>query len=123
MRRVNARYQKHGLTIVGVNLDMEKSRAVDAVAQAQLAYSHVFDGLGWQNAVAKLYRVQGIPQTYLLDSQLNIVAKNLRGPGLEKRLQELLGPGDAAAAEAVDREVSQAAKKAKEQAKEKAKEK
>jgi len=123
MRRVNARYQKHGLTIVGVNLDMEKSRAVDAVAQAQLAYSHVFDGLGWQNAVAKLYRVQSIPQTYLLDSQLNIVAKNLRGPGLEKRLQELLGPGDVEAAKAVDREISQAAEKAKEKAKEQAKEK
>ena len=54
-------------------------RAVDAAAKAGLNYPHVFDGLGWRNAVAQLYRVHGIPQTYLLDSQLNIVAKGLRG--------------------------------------------
>jgi thiol-disulfide isomerase/thioredoxin len=104
LRRVNARYQKHGLTIVGVTLDSEKSLAVTAADQAKLTYRHVFDGLVWKNAVAQLYRVQSIPQTYLLDSQLKIVAKGLRGAMLEERLQELLGPGDAAAAEAVDKE-------------------
>jgi S1-C subfamily serine protease/thiol-disulfide isomerase/thioredoxin len=103
LRRVSARYEKHGLTIVGVTLDSKKDLAVNAAEQAKLTYRHVFDGRGWQNAVAQLYRVQGIPQTYLLDGELKIIAKGLRGPALEKRLQELLGPGDAAAAEAVDK--------------------
>jgi S1-C subfamily serine protease/thiol-disulfide isomerase/thioredoxin len=118
LRRINARYQKHGLTIVGVTLDSEKDKnlAVDAAAKAKLSYPHVFDGLGWSNAVAKLYRVQSIPQTYLLDGELKIVARGLRGPMLERRLQELLGPGDAAAAEAVDKE-SKEKPKTKEKAK------
>lgn len=103
LRRAYARYKGIGLTVIGVSLDSELSHAVDAAKQAQLTYPHVFDGLGWKNAVALRYRVQGIPQTYLLDSQLNIVAKNLRGPELERRLQELLGPGDEKAALAVDR--------------------
>jgi thioredoxin-like negative regulator of GroEL len=59
-----------------------------------LSYPHYFDGRGWQNAVAVRYRVRGIPQIYLLDSQLRIVAKNLRGAQLESKLRELLGPGD-----------------------------
>jgi S1-C subfamily serine protease/thiol-disulfide isomerase/thioredoxin len=113
LRRVCARYQKHGLTILGVTLDSDKDRAIEAAAQAKLTYSHVFDGLGWKNAVALLYRVQGIPQTYLLDSQLKIVAKNLRGPNLEKRLQELLGPGDVEAANAVEQATPKAAAKPK----------
>jgi hypothetical protein len=50
--------------------------------------------------VAQLYRVQKIPQIYLLDSDLKIVSKNLRGPALDKRLRELLGPGDEEAANA-----------------------
>ena len=108
LRRVHARYKEHGLTIIGVTLDSELSRAVAAAKQAKLTYSHVFDGLGWKNAVAQLYRVHGIPQTYLLDSQLNIVAKNFRGPELERRLRELLGPGDVEAAQAVDRAMPQA---------------
>ena len=102
IRRTYARYKDHGLTIIGVNLDSDRAKAIDAAAQAKLAYSHVFDGQGWKNAVALLYRVHGIPQVYLLDSDLKIVGKNLRGPMLEKRLRELLGPGDEAAAKAID---------------------
>ena len=94
LRRMYARYKGHGLTLIGVTLDSELSRAFDAANQAKLTYPHVFDGLGWKNAVALLYRVHGIPRIYLLDSQLNIVAEDLRGPELERRLQELLGPGD-----------------------------
>ena len=103
MRRVEARYKKHGLAIIGINLDIDRSRAIDIAHQAGLGYPQVFDGRGWKNEVAMLYRVQGIPQLYLLDSNLKIVERNLRGPGLEKRLRELLGPGDEAAAAAVDR--------------------
>jgi len=44
--------------------------------------------------VAVLYRVHGIPETYLLDQNLKIVAKGLHGEMLERRLRELLGPGD-----------------------------
>jgi S1-C subfamily serine protease/thiol-disulfide isomerase/thioredoxin len=94
LQRVRARYKNHGLRLIGVNLDSELSRAVDAAEQAKLSYPHVFDGRGWKNAVALLYRVRGIPQIYLLDNQLRIVARNLRGPQLESKLRELLGPGD-----------------------------
>jgi thiol-disulfide isomerase/thioredoxin len=98
MRRIYARYKNYGLKVVGVTLDSDESKATDAAKKASLTYSHVFDGKGWNNAVAQLYRVRGIPQVYLLDSRLNIVAKNLRGAELEKRLRELLGPGDESAA-------------------------
>jgi thiol-disulfide isomerase/thioredoxin/S1-C subfamily serine protease len=91
LHRVHEQYKGRGLRIIGVTLDSELSRAQEAAKQANLSYPHVFDGLGWKNAVAQLYRVHGIPQTYLLDSRLNIVAKNLRGPELERRLRELLG--------------------------------
>jgi thiol-disulfide isomerase/thioredoxin/S1-C subfamily serine protease len=103
LRRVHAQYKDHGLTVIGVNLDSEQAKAIEAAQQADLLYPHVFDGQGWKNAVALLYRVHGIPQVYLLDSQLKIVAKNLRGAQLEMRLRELLGPGDEKAAGAVDK--------------------
>jgi hypothetical protein len=38
-----------------------------------------------------MYRIQSIPQNYLLDPEGKIVAKNLRGPALEAKLCELLG--------------------------------
>ena len=91
LHRVHEQYKGRGLRIIGVTLDSELSRAAEAAKQANLSYPHVFDGLGWKNAVAQLYRVHGIPQTYLLDSRLNIVAKNLRGPELERRLRNCSG--------------------------------
>jgi thiol-disulfide isomerase/thioredoxin len=102
LRRMYARYKDHGLTVIGVNLDSELNKATDAARQAALTYPHVFDGRGWTSAVAMLYRVHGIPQVYLLDNQLKIIGKNLRGKELEKRLEELLGPGDEEAAKAAD---------------------
>ena len=104
LRRIYARYKDHGLTVIGVNLDSDLAKAIDAAQQAKMIYPHAFDGLGWKNAVALLYRVRGIPQVYLLDNQLKIVAKNLRGPQLEKQLRDLLGPGDDEAAEVVDKD-------------------
>ena len=108
-RRLYARYKDHGLRIVGVNLDTQHEPAAKAAGDEMLEYPHVFDGLGWKSAVAVLYRVHAIPQTYLLDKDLKIVAKNLRGPALAKRLEELLGPGDEAAAKAVDAKATQRA--------------
>jgi hypothetical protein len=46
----------------------------------------VSDLAGWGSAGAKLYRVSGIPATFLLDKEGKIVAKNLRGDKLEKFL-------------------------------------
>jgi thiol-disulfide isomerase/thioredoxin len=99
LRRLQARYKNHGLRIIGINLDSERDKAVQAATESQLDYRHVFDGGGWKNAVAVQYRVHGIPETYLLDRDLKILEKALRGSHLEVRLAELLGPGDATAAE------------------------
>ncbi len=39
----------------------------------------------------KLYGVIGIPANYLISSDGKILAKNLRGHDLDKKLQELFG--------------------------------
>lgn len=100
MRALYARYKGHGLRVIGINLDTDRDVAVQVAQDALLGYRHTFDGLAWKSAVAQLYRVGGIPQTYLLDKDMKIVAKGLYADRLQKRLEELLGPGDKAAADA-----------------------
>lgn len=94
MSHLHARYKNHGLRMVGISLDKDREAAQKAVKDAGLDYPHVFDGKGGQNSVVLLYRVWGIPETYLLDKQLKIIAVGLRGKELERRIGELLGPGD-----------------------------
>jgi hypothetical protein len=45
----------------------------------------------WSNEVAVKYRVQSIPQNFLVGPDGKIVAKNLRGEALKAKLCELLG--------------------------------
>ena len=85
------KFKDKGFTIYSVSLDQDGGRWKDAITQDGLAWpNHVSDLKGWQSEAAKLYGVQGIPAQFLLDKDGKIVAKNLRGEELEKKLAELL---------------------------------
>ena len=80
-----------GFTIYSVSLDQDKDKWVAAIAADQLGWpNHVSDLGGWQSAPAALYGVKSIPQSFLLDPQGKIIAKNLRGEALAAKLAEVL---------------------------------
>ena len=95
LKKLHAQYGNKGLKIIGVNLDSDREAALKAAQESGLDYPHVFDGKGWSSEIAALYRVRGIPATFLMDKDLNIVAKGLRGDALELKAKELLGEGEA----------------------------
>lgn len=84
------KYHEKGFEIFGVSLDESKEKWLEAIEKDGLTWSHVSDLKGWGNEVAKLYGVQGIPHSVLVDKDGNIVAKNLRGEELHKKLEEVL---------------------------------
>jgi len=51
----------------------------------------VADLQGWKNDVAILYGIQMVPQNFLIDPNGKIIAKNLFGDDLEKKLTEIFG--------------------------------
>ena len=83
------KYKDQGFDVFGVSLDRDKGRWVNAIETDKLPWHHVSDLKGWKNAAAVLYGVTSIPQTFLLDREGKIIAKNLRGPALEKKLAEI----------------------------------
>lgn len=93
---VVAAYQKYepkGFTVFSVSLDQSKEKWLAAIQKDGLVWNnHVSDLKGWQSAGAALYKVTGIPATFIVGKDGKIVAKNLRGPALEEKLRELLGP-------------------------------
>jgi peroxiredoxin len=92
---VNAwkRFEAKGFTVFSVSLDQNKQKWLDAIAKDGLAWNnHVSDLKGWQSAGAAAYSVRSIPATFLLDKEGKIIARNLRGQALEKKLTDLLGP-------------------------------
>ena len=83
-------YHPKGLEIFGVSLDNNKEAWVKAIADDGLVWKHGSDLKGWQSAPAQLYSVTGIPHTVLLDENIKIIAKNLRGDELKQKIAELL---------------------------------
>lgn len=85
------KYHTKGFDILGVSLDDSKADWLKAIYKDGLAWTHVSDLKGWDNAVAKLYAVRSIPTNLLIDANGNILGKSLRGEDLQKKLEELLG--------------------------------
>jgi peroxiredoxin len=85
------KFKGKNFTVFSVSLDQQKDSWVRAIAADKLDWTHVSDLKFWNNAVAELYHVQSIPQNFLIDPAGKIVAKDLRGEDLDKKLCELLG--------------------------------
>jgi len=85
------KYKEKGFQILGVSLDKPdaKEKWLKAIHDDGLAWTQVSDLKFWDNAVAVKYGIQSIPQNLLIDPEGRIIAKNLRGEELQKKLEEL----------------------------------
>ena len=90
MVRAFQKYKEKNFTVLGVSLDRAKEPWVKAIKDDGLAWTQVSDLKFWSNEVALKYKIQSIPQNYLIDPNGLIIAKNLRGEELQSRLAELL---------------------------------
>lgn len=84
------KYHKKGFEILGISLDKDKTKWKAAVEKDKLTWQNLSDLKGWDNEVAKMYAIRSIPSNFLIDANGIIIAKNLRGEDLEKKLEELL---------------------------------
>ncbi|MEO0898356.1 MAG: TlpA disulfide reductase family protein [Bacteroidota bacterium] len=91
VKRVYEKYHAKGFEIYAVSLDKSKSNWMQAIEKDDLPWKHVSDLKYWNSIGSKTYGVSSIPFTVLLDKEGRIVAKGLRGAGLEKKLAEVFG--------------------------------
>ena len=85
-----AKFHPKGLEILGVSLDQKHDKWVAAIEKDNLSWQHVSDLKGWGNVVGKQYAVRAIPGNFLIDKDGKIIAKNLHGDDLDKKLAEVL---------------------------------
>jgi len=83
-------FKDKNFTILGVSLDQDRDRWLQAIKADNLNWTQVSDLAYWNNAAAKQYQVTGIPQNFLLDPNGRIIGKNLRGEELHQKLSEVL---------------------------------
>jgi len=84
------KFRSKNFTILGVSLDDNKDAWLQAIKDDGLTWQHISDLKKWKSAVVVPYGIDGIPFNVLLDPQGKIIASNLRGPELEKKLAEVV---------------------------------
>lgn len=86
-----SKFQPKGFEILGVSLDQQakKDAWLKAIHDDHLAWMQVSDLKYWKSEIAALYAIRAIPQNFLIDPEGKIIAKNLRGEALEKKLAEV----------------------------------
>ena len=88
-------FNDKGFEIIGVSFDEDGNKWVDAIKQDGLTWVHVSDLQGWGSAAGKLYGINSIPATVLLDRN-GVIVRQTGGEidaGLRaqlRRLEELL---------------------------------
>ncbi len=84
------KYNKKGFEVYSVSLDKDRDKWKDAIAQDHLDWpNHVSDLKSWGSQAAQLYKIQAIPQQFLIGRDGKILAAAQAGSSLEEQLEKL----------------------------------
>ncbi len=86
------KYNADGFEVFSVSLDNSRDAWLAAIENDGLVWPwHVSDLTGWKSSGGTTYGVTSIPHTLIIDREGRIVARNLRGADLTRKLQEIFG--------------------------------
>ena len=92
MPNVKENYEKYhakGFDVVGLSFDNKADAWKKAINEMGLNWIHLSDLKGWRSIAAQTYGIQGIPASLLVNPKGIIVARDLRGEALGKKLAEI----------------------------------
>ena len=83
-------FHDKGLNIVGVSLDNNAAKWKEAIKMDNLNWIQISNLKQWEDPIAKMYSIEQIPSSFLLDSNGKIVAVDLRGQELQDKVKMML---------------------------------
>jgi peroxiredoxin len=90
LKKAYAGYKDKNFEIVGYSIDNDRSLWESAVNNDDVSWLQVSGLIGYSDPVAVLYQINGVPSNWLIDPSGRIIARNLRGEEVEKRLAQLI---------------------------------
>ena len=84
------KYNPSGFEIFAVSQDIKKESWLKAIEKDKLRWNQVSDLKGRDNSASLIYGINGIPDNFLIDKDGIIIARNLRGEELNKKLAEIM---------------------------------
>ena len=91
VKELKNKYAGKDVVILGVSLDKDLEQWKSYISDEQMDWTHVADGLYWNNAVAVKYQIESIPSVWIIDKNGKIAAKELRGSAVETAMDTAVG--------------------------------
>lgn len=91
--KVYNKYKPFGFDIFSVSLDDDREAWIKAINDDGLLWIHVSDLKKWNSDIVSLYNIESVPFTVLINREGVIIATNLRGEALEKKVDEAIRLG------------------------------
>lgn len=77
------KYNKKGFLVISISKDTNEKLWQNAITKDNLDWINLIDIKG-EGSISKLYKVESLPTTFLVDNNYNLLFKNLRGEELKK---------------------------------------
>lgn len=94
LKQAFSKFKNKGFTIIQISVDKpdDKSKWMDVIKKDSLTWTQLCDFKGWNSEIVNQYNLygKGIPSSFLINPNGEIIAKDLRGFDLEKKLAELI---------------------------------
>ncbi|WP_188556796.1 TlpA disulfide reductase family protein [Hymenobacter glacieicola] len=89
-RRLYQQYNRQGFGMIGVSLDHDYHKWVQAIAEDSLQMPHLSELKGVNGEDIRRFAITGIPANLLVDSTGRIVAVDIPFPKLQRKVQQAL---------------------------------
>ncbi|RYY57656.1 MAG: AhpC/TSA family protein [Chitinophagaceae bacterium] len=90
--KLQSNYRSQGFEIIGISLDTEKDKWLEAIRKDQLCWTQVCDFRGFFNEAALKYGVNSVPRNVLISREGDIIGMNLNGSMLDLAVLQALVP-------------------------------
>jgi len=87
---LNKKYYSSGFRILSISLDEERKSWIDAITRDHMNWLNVSDLDGWNNEVARLFKIYSIPDNILISRDGSIMAKGIKVKDLDQLLTKKL---------------------------------
>jgi thiol-disulfide isomerase/thioredoxin len=85
------KYHDEGFDILSVSLDDERPALDKFLGEhADMKWGQIYEGKGWDSEIGKMFGVEAIPFTLLLDAEGKIIGADLRGEALDAAIAKAL---------------------------------
>lgn len=83
------KYNSRNFTILGISVDKNRERWINAIKKDKLTWTNVSNVKGWDE-ITNTYGVKAVPQNFLIDPNGIIIAKNIEPEHIIEELNKIL---------------------------------